>query len=257
MATRLVTFLSDFGLTDPYVAEVKAVLLSAQKPLQLVDLCHENPAFNIEWAAFQLLRSYRYFPKGTIHLAIVDPGVGTSRRAVFVKTKRFQFVGPDNGLLKWAVDDTLKREGGTSTIYEIPVPPGTLPTFHGRDLFAPFIARILRGKKVRMKRLESLTGRPFPTAKPDADGCEGEILGFDRYGNAITSILAEHESGQLILDKGDQVFNYSPNYQTILPDEFRAVRGSHGFWEIAGSEVSAREKLKLVAGSTVFYQGVR
>ncbi len=260
MATRLVTFLSDFGHADSYVAEVKAVLLASKKPLQIVDLTHEVPVFDIEWGAFQLFRSYRYFPEGTIHLGIVDPGVGTSRRAIYVKTKRHHFIGPDNGLLKWAAEDAVERDGGHMKIFEIQTPSGTLPTFHGRDVFAPFAARLIRGKKAKTKAISELAGRSFPKVKLDDGALKGEILGFDRYGNAITNILAEGTSGELILDanaEGGEAFKVAPNYQAILPKQYRAIHGSHGFWEIAGSETSAKDDLKLKSGASVFFDRKR
>lgn len=252
MATRLVTFLSDFGQADPYVAEVKAVLLGSKKPLQIVDLTHEIPVFDIEWGAFQLFRSYRYFPEGTIHLCIVDPGVGTSRRAIYIKTKRHHFIGPDNGLMKWAAEDAVERDGGYMKVFEIQTPSGTLPTFHGRDVFAPFAVKLIKGKKAKTKTIAEIAGRSFPKVKLDDGALKGEILGFDRYGNAITNILAEGTSGELALDGGD-VFKVAANYQAILPKEYRAIHGSHGFWEIAGSETSAKEDLKLKSGTAVFF----
>lgn len=241
MATKVVTFLSDFGLRDPYVAEVKAVLLAARKPLTIVDLCHDNPAFDIEWGAFQLLRAYRHFPPGTIHLAVVDPGVGTERRAVYIKTKHFGFVGPDNGILKWAAEDAAVREGTDPSYFDIPVPAGTAPTFHGRDVFAPFIGKLLRGKRQRLRRLSGIVGESFPQ--------EARILLFDVYGNAVTSIPAPQ--GNISIEVKGRALHLYKNYQTIPNEECGVIRGSHGFLEIACRESSAKDRLGLRVGEPV------
>src|ERR1041385_12602 len=107
----LISFLSDFGLRDTYVAEVKAVFLSELPDATVVDLTHEVPAFDIEAGAFHLLRAYHAFPPGACNLAGVDPGVGSSRRAIYVEVGSYSFVGPDNGVLLWAVRDCERREG--------------------------------------------------------------------------------------------------------------------------------------------------
>lgn len=244
MATRLITFLSDFGLQDPYVGEVKAVLLGYRRPLSIVDLGHDNPAFDIQWGAFQLLRSYHYFPEGTIHLAVIDPGVGSARRAIYVKTRRYHFVGPDNGLLRWAVEDAAKRDNKAPSLFEIPVPQRIAPTFHGRDLFAPFIVRLLKKKRAKLRRIEHLEGEPFPEG--------GKILGFDRYGNAITSLRFDDRLlGEIAIDGIATSVTVVENYHALPRGGCGAVHGSHGFFEIAASESSAREKLKLQRGMSV------
>src|SRR5262245_10443235 len=111
---QIISFLSDFGLRDSYVAEVKAVLLSGFPGAIVVDITHEVPSFDVEAGAFNLYRAYRHFPKGSWHLAVVDPGVGTERRAIYVEAHGHHFVGPDNGILRWAA--------GEEAAYEIPTP---------------------------------------------------------------------------------------------------------------------------------------
>ena len=159
---QLVTLLTDFGTEDSYVAEMKAILFSQLPTLNVVDITHHIPPFDIERGAFQLLRSYGWFPAPTYHLAVVDPGVGSQRKCLYISTAHGHFIGPDNGVLLWAVRDAERRKKKPALIYEIPVPPETLPTFNGRDVLAPFLANLLRGKKMRLRRLEQMAGREFP-----------------------------------------------------------------------------------------------
>lgn len=248
---KYVTFLSDFGSADPYIAEVRAVLLRAA-PLQMLDLTHEVPPFAVQWGAFQLLRSYRYFPKGTIHLAVVDPGVGTERKGLWVKTRDYQFVGPDNGLLRWAVEACEKVEGKKAVYSEIPIPIGVGPTFHGRDVFAPFVVDILKGKKRKLKTLKTLQGKPFPTPVQQGDKFVGEILSWDRFGNLATS----HESDpkvkmQARLAGSRELIPEVANYMEIEKGKVALIRGSHGFWEIAGRASSAANILRAQPGDPV------
>jgi len=238
MASKVVTFLSDFGTRDSYVAEVKAVLLGAKSTPVLVDITHEVPPFDIRWGAFQLLRAYSYFPKGTVHLAIVDPGVGTTRRAVHVKTRDYHFVGPDNGLLLWAVRDCERREKKAAQVFEIEVPAKASITFHGRDLFAPFIAAGLKPAK----KSAPLAGKDIPLPRAQGRKIHGEILGADHYGNLVTNI--PH-------DRKQRVEREAENYLAIKDGQVGLIRGSHGYWELARREGSAAASLKLKPGDAV------
>src|SRR5208283_4092285 len=131
----MITLTSDFGLKDPYVAEMKGVILTINPKAALIDITHEVEKFNIRMAAFMLASAAPYFPQGTIHMAVVDPGVGTQRRAILIQTKRSVFVGPDNGILILAA-----QPRGIEHAYQLTNPKFMLPkisnTFHGRDIFA-------------------------------------------------------------------------------------------------------------------------
>ncbi len=249
---RIVTLLTDFGLQDSYVAEVKGVLLSAEAKLTLVDITHMVPPYNIEHGAFQLLRSYGRFPKGTLHLAVVDPGVGTSRRCLYVRTKHHSFVGPDNGVLRWAVRDAEARDGKKAAVFEIPVPAQTGPTFHGRDIFAPFAARAALKAPRGLKKRESMEGRDLPPFRRVGNKAIGEVIANDHFGNLVTSLplsLGEPAEGR-IADRGIRLLPVD-SYQLIPAGETSLVRGSHGFWEIACREASAMERLRVKKGAEV------
>jgi len=248
---KYVTFLSDFGLADPYIAEVRAVLLRAA-PLQMLDLTHEVPAFAVSWGAFQLLRSHRYFPKGTLHLAVVDPGVGSERKGLWVKTRDYQFVGPDNGLLRWAVEACEDFEGKKASYWEIPIPTGIGPTFHARDVFAPFVVDILKGKKRKLKPIKNLEGKPFPKPVKKGDQFVGEILSWDRFGNLATSHSTDPKvKMQARLEGSREVIPEVANYMEIEKGKVALIRGSHGFWEIAARASSAAHILRAQPGDSV------
>ena len=145
----MITLTSDFGLKDPYVAEMKGAILTINPKATTIDVTHDVEKFNIREGAFMLASAAPYFPKGTVHLVVVDPGVGTERRAILIETKLGFFVGPDNGVLVLAA-----KNQGIKHIYQLTNPKFTLPnisgTFHGRDIFAPAAAHLDRGVKLSL-----------------------------------------------------------------------------------------------------------
>jgi len=188
----IITLLSDFGLKDPYVAEMKAVILSICPEARIVEISHEIEKFNIRMGAFVLASAAPYFPAGTIHVAVVDPGVGTKRRPIIVETKRCFYVGPDNGLLMLAA-----QKEGISHVYHVSNPRYMLSrvsrTFHGRDVFSPAAAHLARGcppsefgPQIRDYALPEF-------AKPRVIKGEllGEVLHIDDFGNIVSNISAE------------------------------------------------------------------
>lgn len=246
---QIVTLLTDFGTRDSYVAEVKAVLLAQLPTVTLVDISHEIGAYQIEEGAFLLRRAYSWFPPSTYHLAVVDPGVGSSRRCLFVKTGHGNFVGPDNGLLKWAVEEAEQRKKKSAVIYEIPIPEGTAPTFHGRDVFAPFLASHLRGRKSRLRRLNGMEGRNFPVPRQQSGKLFGEILAVDHYGNLITNVPLNFRI--TTAQVGKRRLNAALNYESIPKGDAALIAGSHGFWEISSHNASASQTLALKKGDPI------
>jgi len=188
----IITLLSDFGLKDPYVAEMKAVILSICPEARIVDISHEIEKFNIRMGAFVLASAAPYFPVGTVHVAVVDPGVGTKRRPIIVETERCFYVGPDNGLLMLAA-----QKEGIRRIYHVSNPRYMLPrvsrTFHGRDVFSPAAAHLMRGcppsefgPEIHDYALPEFT-------KPSVRKGEllGEVLHIDDFGNIVSNISVE------------------------------------------------------------------
>lgn len=248
---QIVTLLTDFGLQDTYVAEMKAILMPLPR-LRIVDLTHNVPAHDIRYGAFQLLRSYRWFPKGTWHMCIVDPGVGTSRKAIYVETRNYCFVGPDNGLLLWAVKDAEKRDLTPCRAFEVSIPSGVSTTFHGRDVFARFVVSSLKNRPQKLTKIDSLSGEHFPSPIKKGREYHGEVLVCDHFGNAITSI-AEEGVRDALAEVGStktKIKSY-PSYEKIPDGKAALIRGSHGFWEIACRKKSACEMLRLKNGTKV------
>lgn len=186
--TGLITFTSDFGTCDSYVAEVKGAILSLAPEVQVVDVTHEVPPQDIRTGAFHLMRVVEAFPVGTVHVAVVDPGVGTARRAVVVEARGHVLVGPDNGLMSWAAGPgAIWRQWQEGCGLRAP----RSRTFHGRDLFGP-LAALLAGDRLQPAECGPIVTDPvvLPWTKPRRirDGVVGEVLVVDRFGNVIVNI---------------------------------------------------------------------
>ncbi len=176
----VIVLLTDFG-NDPYVGVMKGVILSRCPAVRLVDLAHHVSPGAVREGAWLLFAHYASFPPGSIFLAVVDPGVGTGRKALAVKAGDYSFVGPDNGLLYPAATDA-----GIDEVVALPIPPRASHTFHGRDVFAPAAARLAAGLPL------GTLGRPaVPAVRLEFHrrGREGEVVAVDRFGNVITNLL--------------------------------------------------------------------
>ncbi len=248
---KCVTFLSDFGLKDSYVAEVKGVILSRVPDAMIIDITHEIPPHDINEGAFQLFRSYYYFPTETIHLAVVDPGVGSSRKAIVAKVADRLFVGPDNGLLRWAISDCEKRSKTKAVAWELPKVEEASATFHGRDIFAPFVVKCLFGQVLSGLREVNILGNPFPDFQLDEGKLKGQIISIDHFGNLVTNIPSSIGVEELQL--GERIEDILPvsTYADIPAETASLVAGSHGFWEIASFQKSAAQYLKARVGELV------
>ncbi len=249
----ILTFTSDFGLKDSYVAEVKAVLLSICPNLTIVDITHDIPKYDIDAAAFHLKRAYSYFPPTTYHLVIVDPGVGTERKCVFVKTAHGCFIGPDNGVLYWAIEDAVKKSGKPVKAFEIPVSNSASSTFHGRDVFAPFLGHHLKGKKTRLKRMEKIEGHPFPEVSMGKSSAVAEIIHIDTYGNLITNLSLKQSNIQSARTNKSKILP-ADTYKDIPQGKCALIKGSHGFWEVAANSGSAAEILGIKKPARVTFE---
>ena len=213
MSGPLLVFTTDFGLTDAYAGVMKGVALGINPNLRLVDLTHQIAPQNVAQGAFVLGVSYRYFPADAIHVAVVDPGVGTARRPVLLQTPHGSFVAPDNGLLSRVLSEYLPDPPAHPGIVELP--PAlrafhlTNPdywlhpvssTFHGRDIFTPVAAHLSRGVAPESlgEPTTQLTWLPLPQPRVTPEGISGEIIYCDVYGNLISSIPAALLEGREI-----------------------------------------------------------
>src|SRR4030043_1300706 len=189
MRTPIITLLTDFGLKDPYVASMKGVILSINPQCTLVDITHQVSPHDIREGAFILAQTYSTFPKGTIHLAVVDPGVGSARKPILIVTKNYFFVGPDNGLFAFAVKrETLKQVVVLTNqkffLSEIS------STFHGRDIFAPVATYLSLGVKPESfgPSIKSWHEISFPDPAMKQGNLIGEIVHIDTFGNLVCNI---------------------------------------------------------------------
>jgi S-adenosylmethionine hydrolase len=261
----LITLLSDFGLKDPYVAEMKAVILSINPQILIVDITHEIEKFNIHMAAFFLASAAPYFPPKTVHLAVVDPGVGTKRRPVVVETEQSFFVGPDNGLLMLAA-----QKEGIIKVCNI-VNPNYMSsrvsrTFHGRDIFAPAAAYLATGTNPAEfgPAIRDYVFPEFVKPKTIKGEVVGEVLHVDGFGNVISNISKE-DLEKTGVREGDSLFvrlngktltlQFCSAYGEVPVGTVLAIVGSSDFLEVAVNKGSASRTLNATVGDSFCISG--
>ncbi|MDI6814967.1 MAG: SAM-dependent chlorinase/fluorinase [Dehalococcoidales bacterium] len=268
----VITLTTDFGLADAYVAVMKGVILSINPEAKLIDLCHTIKPQNIAQAAFVLSTAYQFFPKKTIHLVVVDPGVGTKRRAIILRTPSADFVAPDNGVLSYVIKQSSAKpvEGNVNPL-QVELQPGleavaitkpqfwrspVSPTFHGRDIFAPVAARLSLGVPPIDfgERISSVTILPHPHPYQAPDGSlVGRILHIDSFGNLITNIKSDdlpQPKQAITIEVGNQLISgLSCTYaegRGLL-----ALIGSSGYLEVSLKEGSASAFLNTEVGNEI------
>lgn len=252
----LITLTTDFGTRDAYVAAMKGVILTACPGVTLADLTHEIPPQDVFEGALFLAESAPYFPEGTIHCVVVDPGVGTARLPIIVAAGKQVFVCPDNGLLtlyarQYPIEDARII---TNPVF---MREAISATFHGRDIFAPAAARLASGVPMQEAgdRLTTLTMLEVPEVKRDAEGhLEGVVMHVDRFGNAVTNIHRSRLDGPAFseLRAGQQRFTeLHETYGDVPPGRALVLFGSSDYLEIAVHRGNAREQLGLPRGTRV------
>lgn len=252
--SSIVTLTTDFGTSDGYVAAMKGVLLTMAPGAVLVDLSHDIERHDIVGAAYVLATVVPFYPPGTVHLVVVDPGVGSSRAAVALRTSEAWFVGPDNGVLWLAAGAEIEA---VVAIEDVPGSSGAQSaTFHGRDLFAPAAAHIVRtggldGIGPPLGEIEELQ---LPEPHHDSDGAvRGEVIHVDGFGNLITNIDAADLPGaarELAVEIGGTVIDaVVAFYAEVEPGALCALIGSDGHLEVAVNEGSAAARLGVGCGA--------
>lgn len=250
----LITLTTDFGTDDPYVATMKGVILNINPEVTIVDICHTIEPQNIAQAAFLLSTTYSYFPEGTIHVVIVDPGVGTERKALLLITPQAFFVAPDNGVLSYIVEESpFEIEAIALTNPRFWLYPLS-DTFHGRDIFAPVAAYLSSGIPPYEfgDPISSILTFPIPRPQIGEDGVLiGHVLHIDHFGNLITDIKREDLlKGRLFIEVcGHIIDDLSQSYEE--GEELLAIIGSSERLEVSLSNGSAATFLRAKMGGEV------
>jgi S-adenosylmethionine hydrolase len=259
-AISLITLLTDFGDRDYFVASVKGVILGINPQARIVDLSHQVTPHQIEEAAYLLKSCYRYFPEGTVHVAVVDPGVGSRRRPLLVSSSRYFFVAPDNGLLSFIYQEETDLE-----VRQIENRQYRLEsegaTFDGRDLFAPAAAWLTKGMALGSfgRLIRDYVRLPIVEPAWDQQVMTGRIVYVDRFGNLISNLSSAHVKEVRGVSKRDPIIRLAGitieglvgSYSEGSPDQPRALINSNGQLEIFLREASAAERLKVGRGERV------
>ena len=258
----VLTLTTDFGLQDPFVGIMKGVILNIAPTARIIDITHQIEPQNILQAALTLEAAHAYFPKDTVHLVVVDPGVGSERRPIAVKNKSSTFVGPDNGVLSPAIVPS-------SRIYELTNKKYFLPkisnTFHGRDVFAPTAAWIAQG--ISLSKMGRKITDPhlleFPQPEVGKNVISGEIVAIDRFGNCISNISSEllnatfnlNDPLTLIIGK-TRISDFASHYSQCKKGDIGCLINSWGKVEIFCRDGHAAKKLKCKPGTSLTIEKV-
>jgi S-adenosylmethionine hydrolase len=261
LARPIITLTTDFGLNDHFVGTVKGAILSIAPEAEIVDICHSVQAFDILDGALALAQSYSYFPTRTIHVVVVDPGVGSARRPILASSDKYNFVAPDNGVLSlmYAREERLNVRHITSEHYFL---QPLSNTFHGRDIFAPVAGYLAKGVDQEKFGPEITDFVRFNAPRPkavDAKTFRGIVLKVDRFGNLITNITPQDApalfqvpaSAFKITIGQREITSFKTNYADGAPNELFAILGSMGYLEIAANRTAAAQLAGAGKGTEV------
>ena len=274
MPGPVITLLSDFGLSDSYVGAMKGVIYSICPGANVVDITHEVPPQDLLQGAFLLSAAWRFFPSGTIHVAVVDPGVGTERKPLLVRTRDHFFLAPDNGLLSLVLPDE-NAEVAPFQAYQAAVPPGVEAfaltnsaywlhpvsnTFHGRDIFVPAAANLLLGAAPgdMGERVEKMVRLAVPKPQWQDGSLTGYVLHLDRFGNIVTNIVMQdiaEVSGGIEIEVGKmKISRFSNTYGDT--SDLTALIGGQGYLEVALPNGNAALELGVRVQDRVVVRGL-
>jgi S-adenosylmethionine hydrolase len=255
MERSIITLTTDFGTKDGYVGAVKGVVKRINRHAEIIDITHELEPFDVLGAAFALKNSSVCFPRGTVHLAVVDPGVGSERQPLLIKTRDFCFVGPDNGVFSFVYDaenilEIIRLSNRQYFLADVS------STFHARDIFAPVAGYVSLGVDIRQfgAPAKECVKLLIPEPKLTERALTGEVIHIDGFGNLITNIGAEllHKKSVAALSIGrKQIERMSKSYFDMSPGRVGALIGSSGFLEIALNQGNAQRTLKAKVGTRV------
>lgn len=260
--TSIITLTTDFGLNDHFVGAMKGVILDLAPDAQIIDINHAVQPFDVLDGALSISQAYSYYPSGTVHMVIVDPGVGTARRPILVTGDRHQFVAPDNGVLSMIYDREERISVRHITAEHYFLQPRS-NTFHARDIFSPVAAYLAKGVEAGRfgDEITDYVRFAAPRPKPvDERTLRGVVLKIDRFGNLITNITpedlpalfeAQPPAFKITVGSKGQATRMCTNYAEGSPGEVFGILGSMGFLEIAANRGSAFQLLGAGKGSEV------
>ncbi len=247
----MIVLLTDFGQSE-YVGVMRGVIYSIDSNAKIVDLCHDISPQNIIEASWILKNNYKYFPKGAVFCCVIDPGVGTDRKALAVKTENYYFIAPDNGLLWETLGEPSLSEGlGKQTVLDIrqiPIPADASRTFHGRDVFAKAAAKSNQGRfetiGEKIEKIEKLALY--------LEDRTGIIVRIDSFGNITTNLAKQDKTEYTVaIDEKKYTMQYYPNYDLSQEGELFLIEGSNNTLEISLKNASANDKLHLRPGTRI------
>ncbi len=254
----LITLTTDFGFSDPYVGAMKGVIASITPEARILDLCHGVAPFDLLDGAYTLAQAYSYFPADTIHVVVVDPGVGTPRRPILARAGNHYFIAPDNGVLSLVYDreESVTVRHMTATHYFL---PQVTDTFHGRDIFAPAAAWLAKGVESDNfgDEIKDFIRFTLPKPRKDADGVHGIVLKTDRFGNLITNLRREDlpelkAPAELQLTVGNAtVTALRSDYEEPAAGRLFALWGSAGYLEVSAHKAAAAKLAGAERGAEV------
>lgn len=253
MKAAHIALISDFGTNDPFVAAMKGVILSKNQKVSIIDITHNIPPQDIKTCAFYLMVTMEYMPKNTLFLAVVDPYVGTGRAALWIKTKNYQFVTPDNGLISW-IEEKEKIEQARALNNSSMFLEKISMTFHGRDILAPAAALIAKGAKEEKIGPIFSQYRKFPYPHPIRTGnkVSGEVIAIDHFGNAITNITREYITINSVFTlSGKTVTGLKPNYASVEERAPLCLIGAYEFLEFSVRNGSFAKQYNVKSGDKV------
>ncbi|MCG2726121.1 MAG: SAM-dependent chlorinase/fluorinase [Elusimicrobia bacterium] len=235
MKTGFIALLSDFGTNDPFVAAMKGVILSKAPKVNIIDITHKIPPQDIITGSFYLMSSMSYMPKKTLFLCVVDPSVGTGRGIIWAKTKNYQFLCPDNGIISWVEEIEPIKESrflNNSRLFLKKISS----TFHGRDIMAPVAAEIAKGfpEKNLGPIFTEYRKNPFPRQTKTGNRISGEVIAIDHFGNVVTSINQKYIKAKSIFTISKKIIkNLKLTYASVDEGSALALIGSFGFLEFS------------------------
>jgi hypothetical protein len=259
-AHPIITILTDFGLRDAYVAAMKGTILGLVPNVQMIDIAHDITRHDIIQAAFVLLNSSRFFPINTIHLVVVDPGVGTNRRRIIVRGNRYYYVGPDNGVLSLAI-----QEEGIKKIVQITekkyMRSEITATFEGRDIFAPVAAHLAQGVPIESfgRKMSQMNHLHIPQPHISNRQISGEIIHIDGFGNIITNISHSHihdfvsigQKYHVTVNQLTKPMKYMKSYGYVSPGELIIIIGSSNYLEVSINQGNAQKLFNAARGDPI------